>query len=861
MPGATRWTGRRGRARPHRGMRVAAPAAAGVAAAGASILATSPDVFELPILARVAVTVVAGLLVGLLAWGNARLPGGVEKTREPEIGPSWRPPDQWPPPSAHFTGRGESLAELRGVFAERFDGRGHTAGPEATSALVVSVYGRAGVGKSALTAMFGNEIGDWFPDGRLYADLRGVDAPIDPKEVLTGFLRALGVRLATDPGGTDELRQLWLTWTRGRRILIGLDNADDADQVLPLLPAEPGCAVIVTSRRPLYLLNTYDKRLDVFSEAMGVELLASLAGGERVAADLASAQAIVGLCDRLPLAISICGGRLATRENWTLAELAGRLADERRRLDQLELAPNKGVRASLQLSYADCTDDQKRLLRLLSQVAAPDVPDRVAGELLAIQPIQGADHLEALMDAQLAECSGTDAARQLRYRLHELVRLFAHDIAVAEEAEEGRRAAIERVLAGYRHHAQRAAMARWPQDWSPAGRHPGGAAGGQVQAAEWLNVERLSLVAMVHQAKNLGLWEPAFGVGRAFCSLCHSLRAYWSDWRAVADIVCEAAEHLDDPRSLGVALLERSAVTGGLGLRREALADAERALEIFTQGGHTWWAARAMRAVGMTLSSEGNMDRGETFLVEAIAAFRAEGDRWWSARSQRNLAELRLRQSRLDEAAVLLESALNVFEEDGNRYSEAQTLRVYGEVLSAQARSRSSGGDPAGAGGAFIRAGLTLHRAAEMFRARGEQWEVARCLRAAGEVGNPGREHGLLELEQVRKAADILSSLGDTWGEARTLVSAGRAHARLGRYADAENALNAALHAFHELGDRWWAAQSQYYLGRVRLDARRAGDAEAPLRQAYDDFATLGDQAAMRRVREYLSVADPRDPR
>ncbi|PZG50755.1 hypothetical protein C1I98_09865 [Spongiactinospora gelatinilytica] len=144
----------------------------------------------------------------------------------------------------------EALAELRGVFAERFDGRGHTARPDATSALVVSVYGRAGVGKSALTAMFGNEIGDWFPDGRLYADLRGVDAPIDPKEVLTGFLRALGVRLATDPGGTDELRQLWLTWTRGRRILIGLDNADDADQVLPLLPAEPGCAVIVTSRRP-----------------------------------------------------------------------------------------------------------------------------------------------------------------------------------------------------------------------------------------------------------------------------------------------------------------------------------------------------------------------------------------------------------------------------------------------------------------------------------------------------------------------------------------------------------------------------------------------------------------------------------
>ncbi|WP_344743979.1 NB-ARC domain-containing protein [Streptosporangium vulgare] len=218
-----------------------------------------------------------------------------------------------------------------------------------------------------------------------------MEAPVVPEEVLIGFLRALGVRLTTDPGGLAELRTLWLTWTKGRRILICLDNAHDGDQVRDLIPAEAGCAVMVTSRQPLFLLNTYDKRLSVFSEAQGVELLARLAGDDRVAADLEAAQEIVRMCDHLPLAISICGGRLATRENWTLRRLADRLKDERRRLDQLEIGRrlDKSVRASLQLSYDDCTGLQRRLLRLLSMVSAPDVPAWVAGELLATSEPEG----------------------------------------------------------------------------------------------------------------------------------------------------------------------------------------------------------------------------------------------------------------------------------------------------------------------------------------------------------------------------------------------------------------------------------------------------------------------------------------
>ncbi|MGW0808054.1 ATP-binding protein [Nonomuraea sp. NPDC002799] len=821
----------------------AAPLSAGLAAAAASVLTASME-WEIPPIAKVGVTMAAAALVGLTTWATT------ETTRPKRLAaadPGTIAPDQWPPVPEHFTGRAEALAELREVFSAR------RKSADLSPPLVVSTYGRGGVGKSALMARFGQEVAEWFPDGRLYADLRGgVDAPVRPEEVLTGFLRALDVRLTTDPGGLEELRKLWLTWTKGRRILIGLDNAHDAAQVKPLIPAEQGCAVLVTSRAPLFLDGRHDTRLGVFTAAHGVELLARLAGGARVVDDLEAAKEIVRLCDYLPLAINICGGRLATREQWTLREMAGRLADTRRRLDQLEVAPtvDKSVRASVQLSYDDCTGMQRRLLRLLSALPSPDVPGWVAGELLDISGLDGADQLEALIDAQLAECSGTDQTGTMRYRLHDLVRVFATELAEHDEAGR-RRAAIERVLHGYRRRAEDAAQNRWPQDWSRGGRRS--SADGQLRAGDWLNAERLSLIAMIHLARQLRLWELTWGLARAFCSLCHSLRAYWSDWVAVAEIGREAAERSGDRRALAIALLDCASVHGGLGLRARALTEAEQALEIFTELGESWWAAKAMRTIGMTLFSDGNLDRAQDFLIGAITAFKGEDDLWWMARTQRNLGEMRMAERRPEEARELLETALEVFKRDGNRYSEAQTLRVYGEVLAAQARGEHRAGDHRLAANLFTRAGFSLDRASEMFKQRGELWEEARCLRAAGEVGDP--DNGLRELDFVRRAEEILVALGDSWGVARTAVSAGRALARLGRTEESERALRRAVAAFEELEDRWWMALSLRYLGEAHLEGGGRGAAVEPLEQAREIYRSLGNEAGMRRTLELLRRA------
>ncbi|HEX2315402.1 MAG TPA: tetratricopeptide repeat protein [Thermomonospora sp.] len=845
-----------GRDEERRPARLAAPWAVGGLTAVVTALTMSLDLVSLPVPVQLAVTGGVTVLAGLVAWGSQRGADPPEPGAPPAVAAGNGTPAQLPPVIAHFTGRGATLADLHALFADTA-GRRRARDTDRTAPHVVSIHGPAGVGKSALVTRFAHEIAARYPDGQLYFDLRGGrDARVRPEEVLIGFLLALGVRLTTDPGGLQELQKLWWSWARGRRILVFLDNAQDAEQVQALIPPEPRCAVLVTSRQPLYLRNTHDRRLHEFTESQGVELLARLAGDERVADDPDSAVRVVELCGHLPLAIGICGGRLAARENWTLREMAGRLADERRRrLDELEVVAwqaDQSVRASLQLSYDDCTPTQRRLLRSFGVLDAPDVQGWAAGELLGVSTLEGDDLLEALVDAQLVEYSGRDATGATRYRLHDLVRLYARERADKEDPPEHRRQAVERVVGGYRERAEQRAAARWPQDWQRrSGPRPPD--GGGASAMDWLGSERLALLALIDQAARLELWELVWRLGRASCSLFHSLRVFWQEWRTVAEITCEAARRLGDPRAQGIALLERSAVLGDQGQNAEAQADALAALELFEGLREGWWIARAQRAVGMTLRRAGNLDEAQGRLQRAAETFRDEGDVWWRARTQRNLGELRLAQRRYAEARELLEEALAVFRRNGNNYSQAQTLRALGEVLAAEARDLRSRTRHEEAERRFTQAAAILERAAEAFRLRHEQWEEARCLRAAGEVGDP--RNGLRELTFVVRAEEMLAGLGDTWGVARTRLSIGRALDRLGRLEEAVRAIQSAADAFRELEDRWGEARSLRTLAEVLVAAGRLDDARVPADRALEMYRRLGNEAGEARARVVLARA------
>jgi len=258
-------------------------------------------------------------------------------------------PSQLPLDVAHFVGRADLVEEIKRLLGDD------------QQVPVVAVSGPPGVGKTALAVHAAHRLAERFPDGQLSVDLQGSTAglrPLPPLEVLGRFLRALGVAPGAIPGDLAEAGAFFRSRVAGRRLLVVLDNAADATQVLPLLPASPGCGVVVTSRRMLTALERASHlRLAVLDTGEALALLGRLAGPQRVAAEPEAAAEVARWCGHLPLALRIAGARLAARPAWPVAVLAERLGDAQRRLDELELA-EVGVRASFAVSFAQLQASQ-----------------------------------------------------------------------------------------------------------------------------------------------------------------------------------------------------------------------------------------------------------------------------------------------------------------------------------------------------------------------------------------------------------------------------------------------------------------------------------------------------------------------
>jgi NB-ARC domain len=230
---------------------------------------------------------------------------------------------------APLVGRDTQLAELRGFFTA----------PGQIDPRVAVVSGLPGVGKSALAVRLAHQLADGLGRPPLYADLGGLEAGRrDPAKVLGWFLHALQVSDEAMPEGLEERANLYQSLLADERALVVLDNAADADQIRLLLPEGPRCLAVVTSRSRLATLpGALLANLEVLSEPAAVELLGTLAGRERIAADPQAAREVARACGGLPLALQIAGARLRSRPTWTIATLAEELADRRRRLGRLNL--------------------------------------------------------------------------------------------------------------------------------------------------------------------------------------------------------------------------------------------------------------------------------------------------------------------------------------------------------------------------------------------------------------------------------------------------------------------------------------------------------------------------------------------
>lgn len=262
----------------------------------------------------------------------------------PAVSPRPRPA-QLPADIGDFTGREQQISALADLLigrpAERGEGR----------ALVCAITGAGGVGKTSLAVHVGHRLDAWFPDGQLYVDLRGAGpAAREPADVLGDMLRDLAVPDTLIPDGEDARSARYRSIVADRELLIVLDNARDSAQVRPLLPGSGACRVLVTSRNRMPGLLCGRLDLDVLPPGEARAQFTAIVGA-RAEAEPEAAEAVLAVCGGLPFAIRIAGARLVSRPGWSISGFAGRLADQRRLLDELHV-DDLAVRASFDVSYA-----------------------------------------------------------------------------------------------------------------------------------------------------------------------------------------------------------------------------------------------------------------------------------------------------------------------------------------------------------------------------------------------------------------------------------------------------------------------------------------------------------------------------
>ncbi|WP_432570237.1 AfsR/SARP family transcriptional regulator [Kineococcus sp. SYSU DK005] len=365
-------------------------------------------------------------------------PAGADRVPVAPVPPARAPlapvPAQLPPPAEPFTGRGELLHRLT------------TALTGVQGLVVEGLTGLASTGTSALAVQVAHRVREHFPGGQLYVDLRGPDAPVQAHEVLGAFLRALGVPAAAVPAASAERVASWRTATSGRRLLVLLDHASSAAQVRDLLPAGAGSAVLLTSARRLAdLVPVRWSTVGALEPAQSLELLASVAGRERVLAEREVSEQVVAACSHLPLAVRVAAARLLDRPGWSVAQIAAQLADDLR--EPVVMAADCAiVDAPLQRA-------QDGLGPVLAQafclLAVPDcawLDEGAAAAVLEVPPVRARGVLEELVDAHLllAAADGT-------YRFPGLVKAFARRQAWAQQGHERCRSALQRLV---QHHAR-----------------------------------------------------------------------------------------------------------------------------------------------------------------------------------------------------------------------------------------------------------------------------------------------------------------------------------------------------------------------------------------------------------------------
>jgi DNA-binding SARP family transcriptional activator/tetratricopeptide (TPR) repeat protein len=661
---------------------------------------------------------------------------------------------QLPAPLPSFTGRDDELAQLSAVTRVPSNGR--------EPVVICAIGGTGGMGKTCLAVRWANDNVDQFPDGQLYANLRGFDPssePVPPAAALRTFLEVLGVAPDAIPVDTDARAGLYRSLIADKRMLILLDNARDAKQVIPLLPGRSASTVLVTSRHQLTRLVTAHGAqrltLDALAEPEARELLVSHVGARRIDAEPEAADMLLQHCAGLPLALSIVAARAAGHPSFPLAALARELDTAATRLDALdagELAVN--LRAVLSCSYEALSPEAAVVFGFLGLAPGPDISLAAAASLTVLPVPRLRALLRELTNAHMVLEPVPD-----RYRMHDLVRLHAADRAHTHIAADARRAALRRVLDHYLHTACAADRLLHPHrdpivlDAPAPGVEPEHL-DGHAQALAWFTTQHAVLLAAIGRAAETGFDIHVWNLAWAFVTYSER-RGHWHDQAVAQRAALGAAWRLGDRRAqahahrglalahvwieryedarthllqaldlfaalddrAGQAHVERSLarVSARRGRHEEALPHDQRALRLFRAAGHRAGQAEALNAVGWHLAHLGRQQEALAFCEAALALHRELGDRRGMALTWDSLGYAYHHLGDHQRAIACYRHALVAIREVGHRFVEADTLKRLGDAY-------HSAEDPSAARDSWSRA-VTIfsqlgHPAADRVRVR-----------------------------------------------------------------------------------------------------------------------------------------------
>ncbi|MCO1581695.1 transcriptional regulator [Crossiella sp. SN42] len=627
----------------------------------------------------------------------------------------WRPACQLPSDISDFTGRNAELTELGELLARQRERR-------------VLVCGQPGIGKTALAVRAGHLLRPAFPDGQLYVNLRGYcpGEQLDPAQVLGQFLRALGVPADQVPYRTADRISRYRALLAGRRVLVLLDNAGSAAQLLPLLPDTPGCAALVTSRNAMSTVDCHRIRLDPLGEQDSLDLIGAILGPEHLAEHRAAAAELAGLCARLPLALRIAAANLTVRGEPDLPGYVHELATGNR-LAALAIDgdDDAAVHRAFDLSYATLSPAAQRVFRDLGLVPGPDFTAAHAAVLTGCTREEAAELL-----AQLATAHLVQEHREGRYQFHDLLRLYTGRQRDLEDPPEAVAAARQRLLAYLLDCASYAALllyAEAPRADVVVGKQaPFTDADG---AKHWLDAERATLVAAVLATQE----QPdELCVALATALTTH----FWTNGHFEEQVLsCEAG--LRSARRQGLVLGQadmHNALSGALsvyGRVAEAVRHGALAVCRYREVGSRSGKAMALTNIGMAYEVATRFPRAIARYTEAIRLSAEAGFPAGEGYASQGLHSAYVAVGRLPEAVARIEHAYRIAHRLAAHESETLCLVHLADTLAGVGEFAEAGRRLAQAQRLAQRLGRLQQRLVEEARAR---FELARGDVAAARV-------------------------------------------------------------------------------------------------------------------------------